>query len=119
MKRIAIGGQLDRESIAQKISVLAGDGLSVEIKSDIEAAMAVKNGLADYYIGACNTGCGGALAMAIALIGQPACVSLSMPGNIKSPAEIAAEVASGKCAFGFTAEHADLILPPLIAQLLQ
>jgi Protein of unknown function DUF2620 len=119
MKRIVIGGQLDREAIAKKIQDLAGDAVTIEIKSDIDAAMAVKSGLADYYIGACNTGAGGALAMAMALIGQPQCISISLPGNIKSPSEIAAYVAEGKTAFGFVAEHADQVLAPLIAELIK
>ena len=45
--------------------------------------MAIKTGAADFYLGACNTGGGGALAMAIALLGMGQCATVSMPGNIK------------------------------------
>jgi Protein of unknown function DUF2620 len=119
MKKVVIGGQLDKESIAQKVLELGAGALSVEIKGDIEAAMAVQSGAAHYYIGACNTGAGGALAMAIALVGAQHCVSISLPGNIKSSSEIEACVAEGKKAFGFVAEHTDQVLPTLIATLIK
>ena len=85
---------------------------------DIQAAMEVKNGQADYYIGACNTGGGGALSMAIALVGHSLCSTLSMPGNIKTSEGIAAEVAAGKKAFGMTTQHIQTVVPVLIENLL-
>ncbi|WP_245737383.1 DUF2620 family protein [Xenorhabdus japonica] len=62
--------------------------------------MAIKNGEADYYLGACNTGGGGALAIAIALIGLDQCATISMPGKILSDEEIITHVKAGKKAFG-------------------
>ena len=82
MKKIVIGGQIDKERLAGAVRTLAGDRAVVTVKTDIEAAMDVKTGAADYYLGACNTGGGGALAMAIALVGANNCVTVSMPGNI-------------------------------------
>ena len=97
---------------------IAGDKASIEIKSDIEAAMAIKTGAADFYLGACNTGGGGALAMAIALLGMGDCATVSMPGNIKSEAEIKAEVEAGKRAYGFTAQHAEEVIPVILKYIL-
>ena len=119
MIRIVVGGQIDKESIASKVRDLGGDQVQVTIKSDIDAAMAVKTQQADYYLGACLTGGGGALAMAIALLGMPQCATISMPGNIRSDAEILQEVQDGKKAFGFTGQHAEQVLPVLIAALLE
>ena len=65
----------------------------------------------DYYVGACNTGGGGALAMAMALLGPDKCQTISMPGKILSDADIKAAVDSGKIAFGFTAQHLENVLP--------
>ena len=76
--------------------------------------MAIKTGAADFYLGACNTGGGGALAMAIALLGMGQCATVSMPGNIKSEAEIEA----GKKAYGFTAQHAEEVIPVILKYLL-
>lgn len=114
MKRIVVGGQIDKKRIASMVETIAGDQATVEIKGDIEAAMAVKTGAADLYLGACNTGGGGALAMAIAILGLSSCSTISMPGNIKSEQEIKAEVEAGKKAFGFTAQDIDVVVPVLL-----
>ena len=116
--KIVVGGQFDKQKIAELVSAIGGKQVSVSILDDIQAAMEVKNGNADYYIGACNTGGGGALAMAIAILGMSSCATLSMPGAIKSDDEIAGEVAAGKKAFGFTAQHFDTIVPVLMKNLL-
>lgn len=118
MLRIVIGGQIDKEKVATIVKNLVQDRASVEIKTDIEAALAVKNGDADYYLGACNTGGGGALAMAIALLGMGLCATVSMPGNIRSDQEIIKEIEAGKKAFGFTPQHAEQVLPVIIHELL-
>lgn len=117
--RITIGGQVEKESLAALVEKLGGDSVDVNIKNDIEAALSVKNGSSDYYLGACNTGGGGALAMAIALLGMGACTTLSMPGNIRGDDEIIAEVKAGKKAFGFTAQHIDQVVPVLMQALLE
>ncbi len=118
MKKIVVGGQIDKKEIAQEIEKLSNGQLSVEIKSDLDAAMAIKNGVYDYYIGACNTGGGGALAMAIAMLGPNLCSTVSMPGNIKDASFIEGEFDKGKIAFGFTAQHRDQVLPILVKEIL-
>lgn len=118
MKRIVVGGQIDKQRVADIIKELAGDKATIEIKSDIEAAMAIKMGAADFYLGACNTGGGGALAMAIALLGMGQCATVSMPGNIKSEEEIKKEAEAGKKAFGFTAQHAEQVIPLILKYIL-
>lgn len=118
MKRIVVGGQIDKQNVADIIKKVAGDKVTIEIKSDIEAAMAIKTGTADFYLGACNTGGGGALAMAIALLGMGQCATVSMPGNIKSEEDIKKEVEAGKKAFGFTAQHAEEVIPMILKYIL-
>lgn len=119
MLRIVIGGQIDKQKLADLVASIAGDKASVVVKTDIEAAMDIKNNAADIYLGACNTGGGGALAMAIALLGADKCATISMPGNIKSDEEIIKEVASGKKAFGFTAQHIEQVVPIIMGELLK
>ncbi len=114
MIKIVVGGQIDKEFVASIARKAAGENAVVEVKGDIEAAMAVKTGQADYYLGACNTGGGGALAMAIALLGLTQCATVSMPGKIKSNEEIIQEVKAGKKAFGFTPQHAEAVVPVII-----
>ena len=65
-----------------------------------------------------GTGGGGALAMAIALLGMVNCATVSMPGHIKTEAEIKAEVDAGKKAYGFTAQHAEEVIPIILKYIL-
>lgn len=117
--KIVIGGQIDKDKIRDMVLDLVGEDVQVDIKSDLDAAMAIKNGDYDYYIGACNTGGGGALAMAMALLGSNNCSTISMPGSIKSDEFIIEEVEKGKKAFGFTAQHAEQVLPVLIKEIIK
>ncbi|MEQ1976393.1 MULTISPECIES: DUF2620 domain-containing protein [unclassified Xenorhabdus] len=113
--KFVVGGQIEKQAIAEGIRQLAGDkATAITIMNDIDAAMAIKNGEADYYFGACNTGGGGALAMAIALIGLNQCATIGMPGKILSNDEIIAHVKAGKKAFGFTGQDIDIVLPVII-----
>lgn len=112
--KIVVGGQIDKEEIAAIIKAQFGDQAEVAVKGDLDATMGMKAGNYDYYVGACNTGGGGALAMALALLGKNSCATVSMPGQIKSNEEIEQEVKAGKVAFGFTAQHKEEVLPVLL-----
>ncbi len=114
MLKIVVGGQIDKEKVASIAREVVKDKGKVTVMGDIEAAMAVKTGQADYYLGACNTGGGGALAMAIALLGMDKCATVSMPGNIKKDEEIIKEVKLGKKAFGFTPQHGEIVIPVIL-----
>lgn len=117
MKKIVVGGQIDKDEVKKIIEDHNEGKFEILVKSDLEAAMAVKIGEADYYVGACNTGGGGALAMAIALLGRDNTITLSMPGNIMSENEIRENVKIGKKAFGFTAQHKEYIIPIIMDEL--
>lgn len=109
--KIVIGGQVDKKEVEALVKEHGPEGLETVIKSDLEAAMAVKNGDADYYLGACHTGGGGALAMAIAIVGNANCETVSMPGRKPKEEAIKEAVKSGKKAFGFTADHKETAVP--------
>lgn len=114
MVRIVVGGQINKQEIYDFISKNYGEELELTIKNDLDAVNALKAGKYDYYVGACNTGGGGALAMAIALLGRNLCQTISMPGKVCSDEEIISAVKEGKKAFGFTAQHAEVVLPTLL-----
>ena len=117
---VAVGGAIDKQKLEAELLRLGQGKVAVKVLSDIEAAMAVKSGTADYYFGACATGGGGALAMAIALLGHARCVTVSMPGRPPEPEAVKEAVDSGKVAFGFTNDHIEqavgLILPLLLTK---
>ena len=119
MVRIVVGGQINKQEICAFTKNFVGNAATVEVKNDLDAAMAMKAGQYDYYIGACNTGGGGALALAMALLGAPLCQTISMPGKISPDADIIAAVKAGKKAFGFTAQHAEQVLPVLLKAILE
>lgn len=112
--KVVVGGQISKQEIADYTKKFMGDAVQVDVMDDLEAAMALKDGRYDYYLGACNTGGGGALAMAMAIAGADLCATVSMPGNICSDEVITAEVQKGKKAFGFTAQHIEQVLPVLL-----
>ncbi|WP_086312700.1 hypothetical protein A5821_000288 [Enterococcus sp. 7F3_DIV0205] len=110
MKKIVIGGQIEKSAIEELLQKYGKGNYEITVKTDIDAAMALKNGTADYYFGACNTGGGGALAMAIALLGGDKTATLGMPGTTASEEEINQSVTAGKIAFGFTSQDMDFII---------
>ena len=116
--KIVVGGQMDKQSIARLVESIVKDKAQVEIKSDIEATLAIQTGQADYYIGACSTGAGGALGIATGLLGQAKCVSISTPGKTMTQEEINDEIAKGKVAFGFVNYDAEKVVPMLLNALL-
>ncbi|MCR1875415.1 DUF2620 domain-containing protein [Paraclostridium bifermentans] len=118
MIRIVVGGQMDKERIAKKIEEIGKDKITIEVKTDLDAAMAMKTGQADYYFGACNTGGGGALAMAIALVGMNECLTASMPGTMLPKEDIVKGIENGKKAFGFTPQHADEVIEIILEKIL-
>ncbi len=109
--KIVIGGQMDKEVIEKLINKYGGEGIEVSVKSDLDAVMAVQMGQAKYYFGACATGAGGALAMALGLLGQGKCCSISVPGKIMTDEEIEENIKLGKVAFGFVNTDAEKVVP--------
>jgi hypothetical protein len=105
---------MDKKAIADRLAKLAGGRAEIKIMSDIEATMAIKGKQADYYFGACATGAGGALGIALGLLGKDKCITVSMPGKVMNQEEISTAVKAGKVAFGFVNYDAERILPMLL-----
>lgn len=70
-----------------------------------------------YYIGACNTGAGAALSIAIAVIGYNKSCTIAKPGIKAKDEHIAKMIAEGKVAFGLSVEHVEHAIPMLINHL--
>lgn len=119
MIKIVVGGQVEKQNIASLVKEIGGDKVEAQVKSDLQAASDVKMGKADYYIGACHTGGGGALSMAIALLTRAKCATVSMPGKPPKEEDIIKAVEEGKVAFGFTGDHFDKAVPVIIREILK
>lgn len=117
--KIVIGGQIEQTAIEELIKKYGGGKVETIVMSDLDAAMAIKSGQADYYFGACHTGGGGALAMAIALLGKPQCETISMPGKPPAQEQVIEAIAKGAKAFGFTGDHKEQAVEYLMKALLK
>ncbi len=117
MIKINVGGLAAKEVVA-KVAEIAGKHVEVCITADIVGAREVAEGKADYYFGACATGGGGALSMAIAILGYNNCATVCTAGKPPKEDEIRQVVLSGKKAFGFTSDHVDMAVPMIINAIL-
>ncbi|MDD1782663.1 DUF2620 domain-containing protein [Enterovibrio sp. ZSDZ35] len=116
MKKIGIAG-LQRDQIKHHIEATIPDTFECHILNDMDAAMKVKTGELDYFIGCCNTGAGAALSMAIAIIGYSQSCTIAKPSIRAKEDEITTFLAEGKVAFGLSVEHVEHAIPMLTKQL--
>lgn len=111
---------MGKEEIARAIRDRGGSSVEARATSDFEAAAAIKSGSADYYIGACQSGAGGALAVAIAILGFGNVVRLSGVGSAGVDRSlVASAVSSGKRAFGIAHSHVASGVPLIVAAILE
>lgn len=117
--KIVVGGALNKRENKELIEKYGEGRVEVQIMQDIQAAIALKNGQADYYFGSCQTGAGGALGMAIAMNGMDQCITVAMVGRILKDDEILKAVQNGKKAFGFVPEAAAGVIPVIMKGILK
>ncbi|WP_326690257.1 MULTISPECIES: DUF2620 domain-containing protein [unclassified Streptomyces] len=112
MTKILTGG-VGKTEVAHTVTALGLDGVQVAVSSDMDAAMKLRAGQADYYLGTCHTGAGASLGVLVGLMGQPACHTFGR--SVPSGDDIAALLADGKKVFGFAMDQIDTVAP-LIAR---
>lgn len=103
MITVVVAG-LQKEVTERAIKKAGGEHVSVIVTTDMDAAKKVKNGEADYYLGACNTGGGAALSVAIAILGYGKCSTIAKNGGKPDDKTIEKLVSEGKLAFGMAVE---------------
>ncbi len=118
MVKIVVGGQMSKEAMLQAVKSAGGDNVEVWQATDIQGAMDVKAGKADFYLGCCQTGGGGSLAMPIAIVGYPSCVTVASPSTMMSDEQIAEAVQSGKRCFGMVNEAIEKVVPVLVREMI-
>jgi len=118
MVKIVVGGQLAKEELAAQAKAAGGDQVQVTVKGDLQAAMDITSGAADFYLGACQTGGGGSLGMAIAMCGYSRCITVASPGKLMKEAEIVAAVKGGKKCFGMVVEAIGGVVPVLVREMI-
>lgn len=110
MARILTGG-IGKNEVAEAVRALGLDGIEVTASSDLDAAMALRGGQADYFLGTCHTGAGASLGVLVGLMGSPACHTFGR--GVPSAEEAAALLDGGKRVFGFSIDQIDTVAPLL------
>lgn len=118
MLRIVVGG-LKKDVIERTAKAAGGDHVQVTITSDFDGAKKVKAGEADYYLGACNSGGGAALSVAIGILGYGNCSTVAKAGGKPNPDAIEKLVQDGKIAFGMAVESIEDAVPHIVKSLLK
>lgn len=117
MLRIVVAG-LKKDVMERTVKAAGGDKVTVTATSDFEAAKKVKGGQADYYLGACNSGGGAALSIAIGILGYGNCSTVAKNGGKPDQKNIDKLVQDGKVAFGMSVENIETAAPMIIQSLL-
>ncbi|MET8475124.1 DUF2620 domain-containing protein [Streptomyces sp. NPDC006422] len=110
MTKILTGG-VGKVEAANAVKELGLDGVEVTVSSDMDAAMKLRAGQADYFLGTCHTGAGASLGVLVGLMGQPACHTFGR--SVPTEEEVDALLADGKKVFGFSMDQIDRIAPML------
>ncbi|PLR79258.1 DUF2620 domain-containing protein [Bacillus sp. V3-13] len=118
MLRIVVGG-LKKDVTERAAKAAGGDKVQVTVTSDFEGAKKLKAGDADYYLGACNSGGGAALSVAIGILGYANCSTVAKAGGKPNAEAIDKLVNEGKVAFGMAVESIEEAVPLIIKSLLK
>ncbi|MGY1438599.1 DUF2620 domain-containing protein [Streptomyces reniochalinae] len=110
MTKILTGG-VGKTEVANAIKELGLDGVDVVVSSDMDAAMKLRAGQADYFFGTCHTGAGASLGVLVGLMGQPACHTFGR--TVPTEDEVAALLTEGKKVFGFSMDQISTVVPLL------
>lgn len=110
---------VDVSKMANWVREAGGDRVEAQECSDMQGAKIVKNGDADYYLGTCWSGGGGALAAATIILGQRNVAIVGTPGLKPKPDKVKAHVKNGKKAFGFPQEQSEKAINVIVKTILE
>ncbi|KIF67758.1 hypothetical protein HY68_02430 [Streptomyces sp. AcH 505] len=108
MTKILTGG-VGKTEVAGIVSKLGIDGIEIAVSNDMDAAMKLRGGQADFYLGTCHTGAGASLGVLVGLLGKPLCHTFGR--SVPTEDEVTALLAEGKKVFGFAIDQIDAVAP--------
>lgn len=108
MTKILTGG-VGKTEVAAVVQRLGLDGVEVVVSNDMDAAMKLRAGQADYYLGTCHTGAGASLGVLVGLMGSGACHTFGR--SVPTEDQVAALLAGGTKVFGFSIDQIDTATP--------
>ena len=115
--KIAIGGMQKRE-MEEAVKKACPEAETI-VPTDMGAVPLLKDGRADYYFGACESGGGAAISILIGLMGYGKCCTVCKNGGKPNEEEIRKYVKDGKICFGMTVSNIDGTVPVLMKVLLE
>lgn len=110
-----IAGGVAKTEVAEVLRPLLGPDDTVVIGTDMDAAIQLRTGEADYYLGTCHTGAGASLGVLVGLLGSDKTHTFGR--SIPSAEAIEAAVDAGNLAFGFALDQVQDVVPALWAVL--
>ncbi|HWM39887.1 MAG TPA: DUF2620 domain-containing protein [Streptomyces sp.] len=108
MTKILTGG-VGKVQVAEALAELGIDGLEVTVSNDMEAAMRLRAGQADYYLGTCHTGAGASLGVLLGVLGSGTCHTFGR--GIPTEQEVTGLLDGGKKVFGFGMDQISATTP--------
>ncbi len=115
--RVVAAG-VDAPTMARIAQDAGGGRVEAAALGDMQGARLVKKGQADYYIGTCWSGGGGALAAATAILGAKQVGIVGTPGMVVTEDRVRTMVGEGRIAFGFAYEQTTTAIPLIIMEIL-
>lgn len=107
-----IAGGVAKKKVADTLAPLLGPDDTVEIGTDMDAAMQLRGGRADYYLGTCHTGAGASLGVLVSLLGSEKTHTFGR--KAPSAAAVKEAVDAGNIAYGFSMDQVDAVVPLLL-----
>lgn len=114
--RIITGG-VGKAQVADSLRPLLRSEDEVSVGSDMDAAIKLQSGQADYYLGTCHTGAGASLGVLVGLLGGDRCHTFAR--RIPTPEDVDQALAGGAVALGFSVDQVTEAVPVIYAALLR
>lgn len=102
--KLIVGG-VGKVAAAKALESVLEPGDEVIVGTDMDAAIKLKTGAADYYLGTCHTGAGASLGVLVGMLGTDKCHTFGR--TVPTEAEIDSAVSTGAVAFGFSIDQID------------
>ncbi|WP_293786112.1 DUF2620 family protein [uncultured Aeromicrobium sp.] len=112
--KIIVGGVAKAE-VAEALRPLLRDDDTVVVGTDMDAAVQLKSGQADYYLGTCHTGAGASLGVLVGFLGSDKTHTFGR--TVPSNQAVQEAVDAGNVAFGFALDQVQDVVPLLWAAL--
>ncbi|UKY55438.1 DUF2620 domain-containing protein [Streptomyces inhibens] len=110
MTKILTGG-VGKSEVAGTVTGLGLPGVEIVLSNDMDAAVQLRAGRADYFLGTCHTGAGASLGVLVGLLGAAACHTFGR--SVPTAEQIDALLDEGKKVFGFAVDQIDAVTPAL------